>query len=106
MTGFPADRPGIPPLYMRYGFHMPKQEHNHGAGTLPEQGTEKCRPRYALLPTKKGGHQMDYNQNTNPTEQQQFLLPAMTMDSDFTAEELAEDMEGMQMNFPRVKIPS
>ena len=49
---------------------------------------------------------MDYNQNTNPTEQQQFLLPAMTMDSDFTAEELAEDMEGMQMNFPRVKIPS
>ena len=49
---------------------------------------------------------MDYNQNTNPTGQQQFLLPAMTMDSGFTAEELAEDMEGMQMNFPRVKIPS
>ena len=49
---------------------------------------------------------MDYNQNTNPTGQQQFLLPAMTMDSDFTAEELAEDMDGMQMNFPRVKIPS
>ena len=49
---------------------------------------------------------MDYNQNINPTGQQQFLLPAMTMDSDFTAEELAEDMEGMQMNFPRVKIPS
>ncbi|WP_300783290.1 hypothetical protein [uncultured Acetatifactor sp.] len=49
---------------------------------------------------------MDYNQNTNPTEQQQFLLPTMTMDTDFTAEELAEDMDGMQMNFPRVKIPS
>ena len=57
-------------------------------------------------PPQKGGHQMDYNQNTNPTGQQQFLLPAMTMDSDFTAEELAEDMDGMQMNFPRVKIPS
>lgn len=49
---------------------------------------------------------MDYNQNTNPTEQQQFLLPTVAMDSDFTAEELAEDMDGMQMNFPRVKIPS
>lgn len=49
---------------------------------------------------------MDYNQNTNPTGQQQFLLPTMTMDSEFTAEELAEDMDGMQMNFPRVKIPS
>ena len=49
---------------------------------------------------------MDYSQNTNPTEQQQFLLPTMAMDNDFTAEELAEDMDGMQMNFPRVKIPS
>ena len=49
---------------------------------------------------------MDYNQNTNPTEQQQFLLPTAMMDSEFTAEELAEDMDGMQMNFPKVKIPS
>lgn len=49
---------------------------------------------------------MDYNQNTNPIEQQQFLLPTVMTDSDFTAEELAEDMDGMQMNFPRVKIPS
>lgn len=52
---------------------------------------------------------MDYNQNTNPTnpaEQQQFLLPTAAMDSGFTSEELAEDMDGMQMNFPRVKIPS
>ena len=49
---------------------------------------------------------MDNNQNTNPTEQQQFLLPTAAMDSEFTSEELAEDMDGMQMNFPRVKIPS
>lgn len=49
---------------------------------------------------------MDYNQTNNYAEQQQFMLPAMVSDSEFTAEELAEDMDGLQMNFPRVKIPS
>lgn len=37
--------------------------------------------------------------------QEDFLLPAM-VESDFTQEELAEDMDGMQMSFQRVKIPS
>ncbi len=34
------------------------------------------------------------------------MLPAMVSDSEFTAEELAKDMDGLQMKFPRVKIPS
>ena len=34
----------------------------------------------------------------------EFVLPAM-VESDFSAEELAEDMDGLQMSFPRVKIP-
>lgn len=46
-----------------------------------------------------------YNQNTTLINQEKFLLPAM-VESDFTAEELAEDMDGMQMSFQRVKIPS
>lgn len=45
-------------------------------------------------------------QNNTNIEQVQFMLPAVTVDSEFTADELAEDMEGMQMNFPRIKIPS
>lgn len=49
---------------------------------------------------------MNYTQNNAVVEQTQFLLPAVTADSEFTAEELAEDMEGLQLNFPRVKIPS
>lgn len=49
---------------------------------------------------------MNYTQNNAVAEQTQFLLPAVTADSEFTAEELAEDMEGLQLNFPRVKIPS
>ena len=46
-----------------------------------------------------------YNQNTALMEQEKFVLPAM-VESDFSAEELAEDMDGMQMSFPRVKIPA
>lgn len=46
-----------------------------------------------------------YNQNTTLMEQEKFVLPAM-VESDFSAEELAEDMDGMQMSFPRVKIPA
>lgn len=50
-----------------------------------------------------------YTQNNammpNPQEQK-FILPAMVESSDFTADELAEDMEGLSMSFTRVKIPS
>lgn len=49
---------------------------------------------------------MNYAQSNAITEQKQFMLPSVTADSEFTAEELAEDMEGLQLNFPRVKIPS
>lgn len=46
-----------------------------------------------------------YNQNNAMTAQDEFLLPSLA-EGDFTSEELTEDMEGLQMNFPRVKIPS
>ena len=46
-----------------------------------------------------------YNQNEALMNHENFVLPAM-VESDFTPEELAEDMEGMQMSFQRVKIPS
>lgn len=47
-----------------------------------------------------------YNQNTTAlAEMEPFMLPDM-VESEFTAEELAEDMEGLNMSFQRVKIPS
>lgn len=46
-----------------------------------------------------------YTQETTLANQEKFLLPA-TIESDFTQEELADDMDGMQMSFQRVKIPS
>ena len=46
-----------------------------------------------------------YNQNEALMNHENFVLPAM-VESDFTPEELAEDMEGIQMSFQRVKIPS
>jgi len=49
-----------------------------------------------------------YNQNTALMEQEtkKFMLPAMAETAGaFTSEELAEDMDGIQMSFPRVKIP-
>lgn len=47
-----------------------------------------------------------YNdQNTALTEKARFVLPTM-VEGDFSREELAEDMDGMQMRFQRVKIPS
>ena len=46
------------------------------------------------------------NQNTNLAEPKKFILPADMPEGDFTQEELAEDMEGLQMSFPRIKIPS
>ncbi|RFZ77607.1 hypothetical protein DS742_17480 [Lacrimispora amygdalina] len=45
------------------------------------------------------------NENTALKVQEKFLLPAM-MEGDFSQEELSEDMDGLQMSFQRVKIPS
>ncbi len=52
-----------------------------------------------------------YEQNnammTQPTNPDlAFVLPAMVESCDFTAEELAEDMDGLSMSFSRIKIPS
>lgn len=44
--------------------------------------------------------------NQNLTPDMSFMLPAMVESNDFTAEELAEDMEGLSMSFTRIKIPS
>ena len=46
------------------------------------------------------------NQNTHVAEQETFMLPTAMPESDFTQEELAEDMDGLQMSFPRIKIPA
>lgn len=46
------------------------------------------------------------NSNTNVAAYEKFVLPAMIDAGDFTKEELAEDMEGLQMRFQKVKIPS
>ena len=46
-----------------------------------------------------------YNQNSDLMKQEKFTLPTMT-ESDFSAEELAEDADGLQMSFQRVKIPA
>ena len=52
-----------------------------------------------------------YEQNntmmTQPTTPDlAFVLPARVESCDFTAEELAEDMDGLSMSFTRIKIPS
>ena len=45
-------------------------------------------------------------QNTNTSmEPINFQLPAV-VDSSFTSEDLADDMDGLQMSFQRIKIPS
>lgn len=46
------------------------------------------------------------NQNNALAEQEKFMLPAAMPEGEFTQEELAEDMEGLQMSFPRIKIPA
>ena len=49
---------------------------------------------------------MNNQNNTSIQENQNFLLPAMIdNDCDFTPEEIAEDMDGLQVSFQRVKIP-
>ncbi len=47
-----------------------------------------------------------YNTQNNALAEQKFMLPAAMPEGDFTQEELAEDMDGLQMSFPRVKIPA
>ena len=52
-----------------------------------------------------------YNQNNAMMNQPAtpdlaFVLPTMVESCDFTAEELAEDMDGLSMSFSRIKIPS
>ena len=45
-----------------------------------------------------------YNtQNNALAEQDRFMLPAAMPEGEFTQEELAEDMDGLQMSFPRIK---
>lgn len=45
------------------------------------------------------------NQNTELITQEDFMLPVMVQ-SDFSTDELADDMDGIQMSFPRIKIPA
>ena len=45
------------------------------------------------------------NQNSTAlAEKDAFVLPA-PMDDSFNADELSEDMEGLRLTFPKVKIP-
>lgn len=44
-----------------------------------------------------------YNQNSDLMKQEKFMLPTM-IEGDFSAEELAEDADGLQISFQRVKI--
>ncbi len=45
-------------------------------------------------------------QETTLMKRTPFMLPDAAGDSEFSREELAEDMDGLQMGFQRVKIPS
>lgn len=51
---------------------------------------------------------MSINENNTALAdlQQSFILPTMVESNGFTSEDLAEEMDGLQMNFQRVKIPS
>ena len=46
------------------------------------------------------------NQNNTLVEQERFMLPTAMPEAEFTQEELAEDMDGLQISFPRVKSPA
>ena len=48
---------------------------------------------------------MSNQNNTTLVERTPFLLPDMVDSSDFSQEELAEDMDGLNLGFQRVKIP-
>ncbi len=45
------------------------------------------------------------NQNTTLMTQEDFLLPSMVQGT-FSNDDLADDMDGIQMSFPKIKIPS
>jgi len=49
---------------------------------------------------------MNTQMNSNLAERTPFLLPDVVADNEFSNDELAEDMEGLQLGFQRVKIPS
>ncbi len=49
---------------------------------------------------------MNTQMNTVLAERAPFLLPDVVTSSDFSQEELAEDMEGLDIGFQRIKIPS
>ena len=49
---------------------------------------------------------MNTAKNTALAEHEPFLLPDTAADGEFSREELAEDMGGLQLSFQRVKIPS
>lgn len=49
---------------------------------------------------------MSYNEIALMETVNNFILPDTVPDDSFSSEELAEDFEGLQVNFPRVKIPS
>ena len=48
---------------------------------------------------------MNYTENNTLVESRNFILPAM-MDAELANDDLMEDMEGLQMTFQKVKIPS
>ena len=49
---------------------------------------------------------MSYNETALMENVKNFILPDTVPDDRFSNEELAEDFDGLQVNFPRVKIPS
>ena len=48
---------------------------------------------------------MNMQNNETLATRSGFILPQV-MNSDFTAEELAEDMDGLRLSFKQVKIPA
>ena len=48
---------------------------------------------------------MSYNDTALMETVNNFILPDMMPEDNFSSEELAEDFDGLQVNFPRVKIP-
>lgn len=49
---------------------------------------------------------MTYNNENAMVELKNFTLPAMVKAGDFSSEDLAEDYEGLQLSFQRIKIPA
>lgn len=49
---------------------------------------------------------MTYNNENAMVEQKNFTLPVMVEAGDFSSEDLAEDYDGLQLSFQRIKIPA